>query len=225
VTLIDRSTLPTHSPISVIDNLIKEVKALLWTTFAAGNGIKSSVPFDWLFGPLLACGLFLYVPSIALADDDDARPPAPRTMIVIGGASVSLFTANNQLYAFVDRLNDNTPVNDATLSVEIRDGASLTPTSIPIAMKRSSEGGFVGPLKRAGRSYNTFMVSLQSSAGSGDAPAQIIYTDAFINPAAIPPSGTSAALPIAGVAGGIGAVLAAMLVLWWTSWRKRRAHQ
>jgi hypothetical protein len=196
---------------------------LLWTTFAAGNGIKSSVPFDWLFGPLLACGLILYVPSTALADDD-ARPPAPRTMIIIGGASVSLFAANNQLYAFVDRLNDNTPVNDAFLSVEISDESSLIPTSIPIAMKRSSEGGFVGPLKRAGRQYNTFMVSLQSSAGSGDAPAQIIYTDAVINPAAILPSGASAPLPIAGVAGGIGAIVAAMLVLWWTSWQKRRAH-
>jgi hypothetical protein len=71
---------------------------------------------------------------------------------------------------------------------------------------------------------DAFMVSLQSSAGSGDAPAEIIYTDVIVNPANIPPSPMTLTtkLSIAGVSAVIGAVVAGMLMFWWNGWRRRR---
>jgi hypothetical protein len=220
--LTARPGLP-YGHISVIADSIKEVKALIWAKLAASNRIKSSVPFGWLLASLLTCGLVLYAPSNAHADDD-APPPAPRTVIIIGDASVSLIAANDQLYAFVDRLDDNTPVSDAELSVEINDRASITPAWVPIAMNRAAAGRFIGPLKRAGRQHDAFVVSLQSSAGSGDAPAEIIYyLPVVVNSAYLPPPATSMSttLPIAGVSGIIGAVVVAILTFSWGGWRQR----
>ena len=107
----------------------------------------------------LACCLTL---GIAHADSDTAKP-APRTVIQIGDASVVLIAANDHLYAFVDRIEDNAPLPDAELSIDSADGTSLK-------ISRTTEGLFVAPFNRAGHMHDAFMVSLRSPEATGDAP-------------------------------------------------------
>lgn len=164
------------------------------------------------------CGLLLLP---ARADDDEPPKPAPRTAIVIGGASVVLVSANNKLYAFVDRVEDNAPVTDAELSIDTSEGASITMNKVPITMNKATAGMFIGELNRKGHSQDAFMVSLQSAAGSGDAPAEITYTDvpdAVTMPA---PPGIVAKLAMVLVSGSIGALGAVLFMLWRRGGRRR----
>ena len=57
--------------------------------------------------------------------DEVTVGPSPRTTIEIGGASVVLVAANDQIYAFVDRLEDNAPIIDFILSIDLADGPIL----------------------------------------------------------------------------------------------------
>jgi hypothetical protein len=132
-----------------------------------------------------------------------------------------LIAANNKLYAFVDRIEDNAPVEDAELSVENAEGGSVEMRRAPITMNKATAGLFVGPLDRRGRMQDAFMVSLHSSAGSGEEPAEIIYTDLpdyiAVN-AAIRPM---AKIAVAAVSGGIGVIATVLVMLWLRSGRKR----
>src|SRR5262245_20498719 len=71
----------------------------------------------------LLCCLLLSAPLPAWAADD-VPPPAPRTTLQIGDASIVLIAANDQLYAFVDRVEDNAPVIDADLTIASSDARS-----------------------------------------------------------------------------------------------------
>jgi len=86
---------------------------------------------------VLALALSLAPARAGDGGDDNNAAPAPRTAIEIGGASVVLISANDRLYAFVDRLSDNAPVEDGTLSVTAAEGAD-------IVMQKASGGLFVG---------------------------------------------------------------------------------
>jgi hypothetical protein len=155
---------------------------------------------------LLACALVGIAPRHARADDADAVKPAPRTAITIGGASVVLVAANGNLYAFVDRIDDNAPVDDAELAVESADGETIKPT-------RAMDGLFVAPFDRTGHMHDAFMVTLRSAAASGDAPAEIAYDDL---PDASPtqdPARFGPKLAIALVSAGIGAIASALVML------------
>src|SRR4051812_36875936 len=93
--------------------------------------------------------------------DEEAQKPAPRTVLQIGGASVVLIAIGDQLYAFVDRIDDNAPLPGAELDIDSADGTSLD-------VKRASEGLFIAPFNRAGHMHDAFMVSLRSPEISGD---------------------------------------------------------
>lgn len=163
------------------------------------------------FAATVACWLTLSLPVLLLPGvaraDDEAPKPAPRTTLQIGGASIVLIAANDHLYAFVDRVEDNAPVRDAELGIDSADGTALT-------ISRASEGLFVAPFNRAGHMHDAFMVSLRSPEATGDAPAEIAYDDL---PAAESGDGRStivSKLSIALVSGGIGAIGAALFLLW-----------
>jgi hypothetical protein len=168
----------------------------------------------------LACGL-VGAPSIARADDDDVRP-MPRTAVTIGGASVVLVATTKELYAFVDQIETNAPVADAELSVDSADGTSIELRKAPLTMRKTTAGMFVGPLNRVGQAQGAFMVSLQSSAGSGDAPAEITYTDVIPPPVFGTVVSLGIKLAIAGVSAGIGAIVAMLAMLWLRGLQKRR---
>jgi len=155
--------------------------------------------------------------------DDDAPRPTPRTAVTIGGASVVLVAAKDRLYAFVDRLEDNAPVEDAELEVDTADGTSIEMHRAPITMTRATAGLFVGPLNRVGRQQDAFMVTLNSSVGSGQEPAEIIYTDVLPIAGAQALANTRANMAIAVVSGSIGAIATVLFMLWLRSGRKRVA--
>lgn len=171
---------------------------------------------------LLAGSLFLAVPSVARADDDEVKP-APRTAVTIGGASVVLVAANDKLYAFVDRLDDNAPVADAELDIDTADGGSIAMHRAPMTMNRATAGMFVGDLKRAGHMQDAFMVTLRSSAGEGQEPAEIIYNDVPDRAAPAAPPAVRSQVAIALVSGGIGAIIGALFILWRRNARRRVA--
>jgi hypothetical protein len=161
----------------------------------------------------IAGWLTVCLPGVARADDE-APKPAPRTAIQIGGASIVLIAANNHLYAFVDRTEDNVPVMGAELDVDSADGTSLE-------ISKASEGLFVAPFNRAGHMHDAFMVSLRSPEATGEAPAEIAYDDLPDNAASGAGSGLAAKVAIALVAGGIGAIASALFMLWLRGRRKR----
>jgi hypothetical protein len=166
----------------------------------------------------VACWLTLSLPALLLPGvaraDDEAPKPAPRTTLQIGGASIVLIAANDHLYAFVDRVEDNAPVRDAELSIDSADGTAL-------AVTRASEGLFAAPFNRAGHMHDAFMVSLRSPDATGDAPAEIAYDDLPEATASDVRPTIASKLSIALVSGGIGAIGAALFMLWLRGGRKQ----
>ncbi len=151
----------------------------------------------------------------AFADEFAARP-SPRTAVEIGGASVVLVTANDKIYAFIDRLEDNAPVADAALSVDLADGSSLKLT-------RVSDGLFVAPFNRAGHMQDAFMVSLISPDGTGDGAAEIGYDDVPAPEVSAARFDLRANATVALVSGATGAALATAVMLLARTRRRRAA--
>jgi hypothetical protein len=149
------------------------------------------------------------------AEDTGARP-SPRTAVEIGGASVVLVAANDKIYAFIDRLEDNAPVSDAALSVDLADGSSLKLT-------RVSDGLFVAPFSRAGHMQDAFMVSLVSPDGTGDGAAEIGYDDVPAPEVSAVRFDLRANATVALVAGATGAALATAVMLLARTRRRRAA--
>jgi hypothetical protein len=154
----------------------------------------------------VACGLTLCLPAVAWADDE-APKPAPRTTLQIGGVSIVLIAASDHLYAFVDRTEDNAPVRKAELGIDTADGTSLD-------VKQASEGLYVAPFNRAGHIHDAFMVSLESAEATGDAKAEIAYDDLPGTAGTDGRPSLASKLSIALVSGGIGAIGAALFLLW-----------
>lgn len=168
--------------------------------------------------PLLAAILILggvSAATVARANDDDSGPvkPAARTAVEIGGASIVLVSANDKLLAFVDRLEDNAPLEDARLSITRADGSTLT-------LAQASGGLFVSPLDRAGRIRDTFTVALQSAYGTGVAGAEIVYDDVRTPAPVQTYSGIQEKIWIAIVGAALGATGASLLMFWGRSRRR-----
>lgn len=146
---------------------------------------------------------------------EDAPKASPRTAVEIGGASVVLVAANEKIYAFIDRLEDNAPVTDAALSVDLADGSSLK-------LSRVADGLFVAPFSRSGHTQDAFMVSLVSPDGTGDGAAEIGYDDVPAPETPVARFDLRANATVAVVSGAIGAALATSVMLL-TRTRRRRA--
>ncbi len=177
----------------------------------------------WLDGVLRCLLVLLAVGLAALPAPAGAAParPSPRSVVEIGGASVVLVAANDRIFAFVDRLEDNAPVDNAALSLALVDGAGLKLAQL--SPQRVAEGLFVAPFSHAGHHQDAFLVSLASPAGSGDATAYIAYGSEAAQD--IPPAGTELGgrAAIALVAGAIGAAVAASAMLLMRNRRRRAA--
>lgn len=161
---------------------------------------------------LLAAG-----PAGAVADDgeDAGANRSPRVTLPIGGATVVLVSNGSQLYAFVDRVEGNEPIDGAALTVTRAGGRS------PVALSEESPGLFVGPFKRGKLTQDLFTVSLASADGSGEGTATLVYDDAPIA-AARGGGGFGLLLSIALVSGAIGAMGSVLAMRWWMN-RRRRA--
>jgi hypothetical protein len=168
---------------------------------------------------VLACGLVALTPSLSNASE--APRNAPRTTVTIGGASVVLISADDKLYAFVDRLEDNAPVDDAELEIDTAQGPQVVMHGAAVALNKTTAGMFVGPFNRAGHVQDEFLVSLRSSAGTGEQRTQIAYGDAaeMAQEAGARPLGTM--LAAAAVSAGIGAIGALLIMLWLRGGRVR----
>jgi hypothetical protein len=150
----------------------------------------------------LACNIGGLAPQVAHAAGVEASKPSPRSAIEIGGASVVVVTANDHLYVFIDRIEDNVAVANADLRVAVAGGA-------PLQMDKAADGLFVTPFIRGRQMRDVFMVTLRSQAGSGDAPVQIAYDDQPNATGGEPGTAFGTKLTIALVAGGIGAIASA----------------
>jgi hypothetical protein len=172
---------------------------------------------------VLTCCLVCLAPSNARADGDEPQRPTPRTAITIGGASVVLVAAKDRLYAFVDRLDDNAPVEDAELEIDTADGDTIDMQKAQITLNKATAGLFVGPINRVGRQQDAFMVTLKSSVGSGQQPAEIIYTDVIPPPAVMAMVNQRTNIAIAAVSAGLGAITTVLFMLWLRGSRRRVA--
>jgi len=165
------------------------------------------------------CLALLFTPDTARADDD-ASMPTPRTAVTIGNASVVLVATTDRLYAFVDRIEDNAPVGDAEIDIDTPEGSSIAMDRAPITMNRATAGLFVAPFDRKGHLRDSFIVTLRSSAGSGQETVEIVYDPAAASAAIAPASGIGSKLAVALVSGGIGAVASVLAMLWWRGSRR-----
>lgn len=184
-----------------------------WLGKSTSRATQRSSMQDWLTIGATCTMLLLAAP--AARADDDASKPAPRTALQIGGASIVLIAANDQLYAFVDQVEDNAPVADAELAVETIDGAALP-------MTRSTDGLFVAPFQHAGRMHDAFRVTLRAAVATGSVQADIAYDD-LPRGSGSGHSAFGSPVAIALVSGAIGAVASAMVMLWWRGARRRAA--
>lgn len=195
-------------------SLIVGGRAVFWDGSAIANCRVRGRLRQLAIACLIAGGVCGLPTQPARADDGEAPKPAPRTNVAIGGASIVLIASSDHLYAFVDRIEDNAPVADATLSIDSADGTSLQ-------ISKAADGLFVAPFNRAGHMHDAFMVSLQSAAGSGDAPAEIAYDDLPDAAGGEAAAGFGTKLAIALVSGGIGAIGAAWITLRFKAGRRR----
>ncbi|MEJ0019341.1 MAG: hypothetical protein WDN25_22875 [Acetobacteraceae bacterium] len=196
---------------------VTPIGASLLANIHFGNVPFGSVRFGsaarWV-GLGLLCGLLLA--PVAVRADGEAPHAAPRTAVQIGDASVVLIAANDRLYAFVDRIEDNAPLADADLIVASADGT-------PLAMVRATDGLFAAPFPRGGRMRDAFVLSLRSPAATGDARAEIAYDDLAPPGPGTAHGASGSSLGIAIVSGSIGALGAVMAMLWLRGGRRRPA--
>ena len=159
-------------------------------------------------GLLLAMAALVLAAHVAWADEDSGFPAAaPRTSLQIGDLSIVLIAANGKLHAFVDRIEDNAPVDDAVLSVNQADGAV-------VPLERATSGFFVAPFNHDGRLSDRFTIAVQSTAGSGSVPAELTYGDVASRTEAPPDGNFEGKISIALVSTAIGAAGATMVGLW-----------
>jgi hypothetical protein len=170
----------------------------------------------WRLGAamLLVCGLAAAPPTPVRADagDDSGPRAAPRAVVKIGGVSVVLIAANDRLYAFVDRIADNAPAADASITVASANVAAR------LDMQAATAGLFVAPFVRTGHLRDVFTVGVRAAAGSGQGTAELVYDD-------LPrpeegPAGSGLEAFIALVAGALGAA-SALAVVWYRQPRRR----
>jgi hypothetical protein len=162
---------------------------------------------------LLIGGLFA-APTTALADGDEPSPVrSPRVTVHINDVNVVLVVNGDRLYAFVDRVDGNEPLDGATLTV-LRNGKRA-----PVALTEQAPGLFIGPFKRSGQNQDVFNLSLKTAAGGGERTATLVYEDTAA--AKSGGSGPGRVLVIALLSGVVGAGGGVLAMRWWNR-RKRR---
>jgi hypothetical protein len=170
----------------------------------------------WRLGAafLILCGLATASPGPVRADDGDGSgpKPAPRAAVTIGGISVVLIAANDRLYAFVDRIADNAPADDASITVASANAAAQ------LDMQAATAGLFVAPFVRTGHLRDVLTVGVRSADGSGQGTAALVYDDAPSPVAGRAGSGLEVFIAL--VAGALGAA-SALAVVWYRQSRRR----
>jgi hypothetical protein len=224
----------------LIGNKFWRVSVRLLDLQGSGLSMRRLAALCLSFGVVAFCLVMMAPP--ARADDDEPPRPTPRTAITIGGASVVLVAPmdkpvtskdklmaamglpppTGKLYVFVDRLDNNAPVADAKIEIDTADGDTIPMQRAPMTLNKATDGLFVGPLNRAGRQQDAFMVTLESSVGSGQQEAEITYTDV------IPPPGMAMMnqrrdMAIAAVSASLGIITTVVFMLWLRASNRKRA--
>jgi hypothetical protein len=162
-------------------------------------------------------GLLAVVPPGPVRADDggdaDGAKAAPRSVVKIGGLSVVLIAANDHLYAFIDRLSDNAPADDARLTVS----PAAATAAAKLDMKQATAGLFVAPFNRSGHLRDAFTVAVASESGTGQETAELVYDD-VPKPVERATSGLEAFIAL--VAGALGAAIA-LAIVWFRQSRRR----
>lgn len=168
----------------------------------------------WLLAAL-CLALPLLSPLPARAEEDGSSPPArsPRVTVTIGKATVVLVAASDRLYAFLDRIDGNEPIQGASLTVQ-RAGKRT-----PLPLTEQAPGLFLGPFKRSAQGQDAFALTLTSDVGTGERVATLVYDDDRADRAA--GSGGGRGLGIALLSALAGAVGGALALRWWS--RRARA--
>ncbi|WP_448191853.1 hypothetical protein [Azospirillum sp. sgz301742] len=147
--------------------------------------------------------------------DDGASSRAPRVTVQIGELNVVLVSSDDQLYAFVDRIEDNAPAEDAAITV------TRTGSRSPLEFTKASSGLFVAPYKRTtGLLQDVFTVSVESADGTGEQKATLVYEAAPVAAVRSTNGSFGRLLSIALVSGMIGSVATVLLMR-----RARRGHR
>jgi hypothetical protein len=165
--------------------------------------------FGWL---LLALSLVLTGP--VRANDDDGAPVAPRAAVEIQGVGVVLIVTNGKLHAFVDRVADNVPLDNAGLIVALAEGR-------PLSLTRVSSGLFIAPYDPGGRRKDSFLVSVAGPDGAGDAMAEISFVPPKEMMGQTDGEDTAGRLLLVIASTALGLLVGALAMRWWPIGRAR----
>jgi hypothetical protein len=145
------------------------------------------------------------VATSALAASDEERE-SPRVAASVGPVGVVVIAANNNIYAFLDRLSDNAPVLGGSVRIK-------TPKT-ELVLKETAPGVYrAGPFEPlVGRTALT--VSVNSALGDGQMVADLV-----VEPSASPQTVEGRLRPL-----WYGFGLAAFVGLGFLAWRGRRRH-
>ena len=129
---------------------------------------------------------------------------SPRVAMTVGPVGIVLIAANQQLYAFLDRLSDNAPVVGGKIKVKAPK-ADLTLSETAPGVYRA------GPFLPA-VGHTPLSVSVESLLGAGQTAAVLV-----VEPVVVPPTLEGRLRPLWYAIG-----VAAVVGLGWLGWRSRR---
>lgn len=158
-----------------------------------------------LAGSLMGGLGFLAAPALADDGGDGASNRAPRTAMEMCDLGVVLVVADDSLQAYVDRIADNAPAEDAVITVTRAHSRS------PLAMEKVADGLFTAPYKPGrGVRDDNLTVAVSTPAGKCEAKTKLVLESA--SPAPVRGVGFGRLLTIALVSGLIGSAVTVLLM-------------
>lgn len=152
--------------------------------------------------------LALALGGTARANYDDGALAAPRAAVEIQGVGVVLIATNGKLHAFVDRVADNAPLDDAGLFIVLAE-------SRPLSLTRVSPGLFIAPYDPGARRKDHFLISIGGPDGVGDAMAEIGFASTRELPGQGAADDPSTRLQLMVASGVMGLIIGTLGMRWW----------
>ena len=120
---------------------------------------------------------FLATPVLADDGGDGAPNRAPRSAMEMCDLGVVLVVADDSLQAYVDRVADNAPAEDAVITVTRAHSRS------PLAMEKVADGLFTAPYKPGhGVREDNLTVAVSTAAGKCEAKTKLVLESASPTP-------------------------------------------
>lgn len=153
----------------------------------------------------LTGALSLTAAPVLAGGDDGAGGRAPRTAMEMCDVGVVLVVGDGRLHAYVDRVADNAPAEDAAITVTRAYSRS------PMAMEKVAEGLFTAPYKPGrGVREDNLTVAVTTPAGRCETKTSLVLESASPPPAR--GIGFGRLLTIVLVSGLIGSALTVLLM-------------